>query len=336
MGHAPSFWWHIPASWQARLLQPLGTFYGFIAGRRMQINGSKAALPVICIGNFVAGGAGKTPTAIAVCSIVTELGYRPVFLSRGYGGNIKEPLVVKATHRADQVGDEALLLCQHAPTIISADRVAGAALCGKYGDLIIMDDGFQNPSLRKNLCLVVVDKTVGVGNAKCLPAGPLRAPLSIQLAHTDVLIIIQNSERSPHPSLQRLRGDFSQFDARAQLKVIPEKIGPAIAYCAIGRPDKFFNAAQKAGYQLIEQFAFKDHHPLSTQQAQRLLQAADAHNAQLITTQKDKSRLKGSTSLVHQALDDASTALELCILFKDDDALKKIFQDHLAPVPEHL
>ena len=187
----PAFWWH-RAGFTAGLLAPLGFVYGAIATKRMATKGASAGLPVLCVGNFTLGGAGKTPTVMMLARMFADAGERPFCLTRGYGGVIAGPKLVDA-HKdvAAQVGDEALLLAHVAPTVVARDRVAGAAFARAQGaSLIILDDGLQNSSLMKNFTLAVVDARRGVGNKCIFPAGPLRAPLAAQIAQTDGLLVV--------------------------------------------------------------------------------------------------------------------------------------------------
>lgn len=174
---APSFWWTHPGL-PAALLSPLSAIYGLAARARLTQRGKKAEIPVICIGNLVAGGAGKTPTALFVAQWLLRSGRRPVFVSRGYGGRLKGPIHVdSARHTSSDCGDEPLLLAKIAPVIVSRDRVSGASMAARLGDCIVMDDGLQNPALLKDFSIAVIDAEAGIGNGYCLPAGPLRAPL---------------------------------------------------------------------------------------------------------------------------------------------------------------
>jgi tetraacyldisaccharide 4'-kinase len=186
----PAFWWQ-PPSWMSRVLAPIALIYGTISGRRMLQRGHRATVPVICVGNYTLGGAGKTPTVIALLKLLRAAGETPVVLSRGYGGQLAGPMRVDLKkHVAADVGDEPLLLAQVAPVIVSADRVAGAdAARSASASVIVMDDGFQNPSLQKDVSLIVIDAGRAIGNTHVFPAGPLRAPLAAQLTRTDVLLV---------------------------------------------------------------------------------------------------------------------------------------------------
>ena len=187
----PAFW-HRPSSWMSRLLMPLGAVYGWVAGQRLKRRGLDAGIPVICVGNYHVGGAGKTQTVLALTKILRELGETPVVLSRGYGGKLRGPIKVDpARHAAADVGDEPLMLAQTIPVVVARDRVEGVALARSQGaSVILMDDGFQNPAIAKDASLIVIDGDRGLGNACVLPAGPLRAPLPPQLDRTDALIIV--------------------------------------------------------------------------------------------------------------------------------------------------
>ncbi|MGC1694090.1 MAG: tetraacyldisaccharide 4'-kinase, partial [Pseudolabrys sp.] len=187
----PAFWWRKPGLLSG-LLAPAAACYGAIAARRMAKAGAHAAVPVLCVGNFTHGGAGKTPTALWLAKMLEYAGEKPFCLSRGYGGSIAGPQRVDPKlDGAAQVGDEALLLARVAPTIIAHDRVAGAEAARTGGaSIIVMDDGLQNPSLAKDFTLAVVDGRRGIGNGRVFPAGPLRAPLATQLARTGALLVI--------------------------------------------------------------------------------------------------------------------------------------------------
>src|SRR4051812_15018010 len=189
--HEPAFWYR-PSSLISRLLMPLGVIYGAVAARRLAREGLDAGIPVLCVGNYHVGGAGKTPTVLALVDLLRDAGEAPIVLSRGYGGRLRGPVKVDpGRHAAADVGDEPLMMARHVPVVIARDRVEGAALARSQGpSVILMDDGFQNPAIAKDASLIVIDGERGIGNGCVFPAGPLRAPLPPQLARTDALVIV--------------------------------------------------------------------------------------------------------------------------------------------------
>src|SRR4029077_18558227 len=187
---APAFWWRKPGG-MAALLSPIAAIYGAVAERRLKRAGARADTPVICTGNLTVGGAGKTPTAIMIARMLIAAGEKPIFLTRGYGGRLAGPVLLQSSSTATQVGGEALLLARVASTVVARDRIAGARLAKDNGaSIIVMDDGFQNPSLAKDLSILVIDGARGIGNARVLPAGPLRAPLDAQLDRAHAMLIV--------------------------------------------------------------------------------------------------------------------------------------------------
>lgn len=296
MLRAPRFWWRETATLLARLLQPLGSLYGRITLRRIRQPGTDAGLPVICVGNFIAGGAGKTPTAIAIARLLEERGEKPFVLMRGYGGRLAGPVEVDPDrHRAADVGDEPLLMARHARTVIARDRVAGARLARGLGaSIVVMDDGLQNPSLVKQLKLAVVDGSSGVGNGFCLPAGPLRAPLAEQLGEVDAIIVIGPGDA----------GERVAAIARARKKpVLAAGLKPAdaaverlrgrkvVALSGIGRPEKFAATLREAGATIAAEQAHGDHHAYEAGDVAAALAAAREHSALIATTEKDWTKL---------------------------------------------
>lgn len=296
MLRAPRFWWRERPTLLARLLQPLGFIYGRITLRRMQRPGTEAGVPVICVGNFIAGGAGKTPTAIAIASLLEERGEKPFVLMRGYGGRLTGPVEVDPDrHRATDVGDEPLLMARHARTVIARDRVAGARLARGLGaSIVVMDDGLQNPSLVKHLRLAVVDGASGAGNGLCLPAGPLRAPLAEQMAETDAVIVI-----GPGDAGQRV----AAAARAAQKPVLAAVLKPAdaaverlrgrkvVALSGIGRPEKFATTLRGAGAIVAAELAHGDHHAYAESDIAAALASARERSALVATTEKDWTKL---------------------------------------------
>jgi tetraacyldisaccharide 4'-kinase len=292
MLRAPDFWWR-PAGLLALSLAPFAALYGMIVAARMKRHGLRVGIPVICIGNLVAGGAGKTPTAIALAKALQALGKTPVFLSRGYGGRRAGPVAVDtALHSSKDVGDEALLLAKIAPTIIAHDRLAGAHFAATRGDMIVMDDGFQNPVLHKDFSIVVVDAGQGIGNGWCLPAGPLRAPLQTQWAKADLCLLVGDDhealdalmERVPIPAYRaRLVPSPSQANALRALNVF--------AFAGIGRPEKFFSTLETAGAVLRETRLFPDHYRYTERDIAAIIAEAAAKFLIPVTTAKDAVKI---------------------------------------------
>jgi tetraacyldisaccharide 4'-kinase len=276
---APAFW-SGPSALSA-LLMPLGAVYA-AAGklRRFAVRPQEAPVPVICVGNLVAGGAGKTPVAQAIAHHMIAQGVEVHFLSRGYGGKLKGPVrVLPGIHEAADVGDEPLLLAGTAPCWVAADRVAGAQAAAADGaQIIIMDDGHQNPSLAKSASIVVVDGETGFGNGRIIPAGPLREPVAEGLARADAVVILGEDRAGVAQSLPQgmplLRGYLAPTEESRALD--GETV---LAFAGIGRPEKFFDTVRAMGCKLVEQRGFPDHHPYSYGQAKEIIDAAWAMGA---------------------------------------------------------
>jgi tetraacyldisaccharide 4'-kinase len=289
------FWWYRRKGAVASTLAPLGRIYGRIAEKRFaKAVPCRSRLPVICIGNFTAGGGGKTPTATAVATLLQELGQKPAFLTRGYGGSAAGPVLVKKGQSAEEVGDEPLLLAEAAPTMVSADRAAGAkAIEATEASVIVMDDGFQNPGLAKDLSLIVMDAASGIGNGLVMPAGPLRAPLQAQIARADALLVIGEGSKAA--------AMIEAFTAKAKpvlkARIEPRQdkrwlsVLPVIGFAGIARPEKFFAMLRNNGARLIDTRAYPDHYRYSERQARSLLREAKDYKAMLVTTEKDYVRL---------------------------------------------
>ncbi len=289
----PAFWHGSPDHPAARLLAPAGAIYGALTARRMDRPGLRGPCPVICLGNFTLGGAGKTPAARAVAAMLRDLGATPAFLSRGYGGSFAVPVRVEPDrHRFEDVGDEPLLLARDAPAIIARDRPAGAALCRETGaTVIVMDDGLQNPSLAKDLALAVVDAGAGIGNGRVFPAGPLRAPLPRQWPHVGGVILVGAGEAGERVAAQAVVQGVPVY--RARLVSEPSAIvgRRVLAFAGIGRPEKFFATVQEAGATLAGHRAFPDHYPYRPADLAALADEARRLGAGLVTTEKDAVRL---------------------------------------------
>lgn len=324
---APEFWRRGSRSPWPFLLAPLGALYA-LGGRwrRQRTTPFIAGRPVICVGNLVAGGTGKTPTTLAIGRHLRDQGCAVHFLTRGYGGRLAGPVRVDpAAHTAAEVGDEPLLLAAAAPTWVSADRPAGArAAIADGARIIVMDDGHQNPTLHKDLSLIVMDTEYGVGNGRVMPAGPLREPIAEGMRRADAVIAVGPVARDADDDRVRTTGTGKPL-LRARITPGPEVYTFAdhgvIAFAGIGRPEKFFDTLRQAGAHILAAYPFADHHAYTADEVMRLVEAAAAHGAKLVTTEKDAVRLPAEARHMVETL---SVTLE----FADPGALTHL----LAPL----
>ncbi len=324
----PGFWWR-KAGLLSGLLTPLARAYGAVAAQRMAKRGTLAGVPVICVGNFTLGGAGKTPTAIMLVTLLREAGETPFCLTRGYGGSNTMPRRVDAhADPASLVGDEALLLAHVAPTVVARNRVAGAALAKAQGaTVVVMDDGLQNASLAKNWTVAVVDGRRGIGNGCVFPAGPLRAPLAAQMKRTDALLAIGDNAEAQARMMQDLldkAGARPVFhgrlipDPKAVTALRPRHV---LAFAGIGNPDKFFATVEQAGITIGLRKAFADHHRYSAEDAAELVMLAEQNGYTLLTTEKDHARMVGEPVLA--ALAAKAQVLPVTLAIDEADALRE-------------
>jgi tetraacyldisaccharide 4'-kinase len=288
----PGFWYQ-PKGLAANVLSPFGLLYRMSGSvRRMLAMPYRAQVPVICVGNIVAGGSGKTPTALALAEMLKQQKYNPVFVTCGYGGVESGPLRIDpTTHTATEVGDEALLLARAAPAWIGRDRTAAIRQAEKEATHIILDDGLQNPNVLPDLSLLVIDGETGLGNGCLIPAGPLRETLNEALKRVQAVVIIGKTNDAvfhmPHNSrakviAARIEPDLSAAFPRTQ---------PFFAFAGIGRPEKFYQTCRATGMMLAGTQDFADHHVFTGGELDRLAQQADGLGAQLLTTDKDAVRL---------------------------------------------
>ena len=299
---APAFWGLVRPNLAARALAPVGALYGAIAARRMARPGERVAVPVICVGNFVVGGGGKTPAAMAIARMLIDMGERVAFISRGYGGAGRAGAVSvdPDMHSAADVGDEPLLLAKVAPCFVARDRrVAAAAAILAGASVLVLDDGLQNPALAKDLTFAMVDGGAGFGNGLCLPAGPLRAPMAAQLAQVAAIVCV--GERSNVGAF----GDKPVLTAR----LIPDAATAGklagrnlLAFAGIARPEKFYATLRDIGAHVAVARNFDDHHPFSAAEIADLQARAAAQGLILVTTQKDAARLSPEQRRVVTAL----------------------------------
>lgn len=332
---APDFWWR-EKSLASQLLAPISFLYSIFA-RRPFGKGITPKIPVICIGNFTAGGAGKTPVALSLVKLFQARGDEVVFLSRGYGGALSGPHLVSFTNdHAKDVGDEPLLLAKCAPTVIAQDRVAGLQFIEEKlsPDLIIMDDGFQSARIKPTHALLVVDGHRGLGNGKLIPSGPLRAPISVQLAHADSLLVV-HSPRSNHETIKDLIHHFEKKQApvfNVSLELIQDYAltnKRVVAFSGIGNPQKFFDTIEQCGADLVSTMPFPDHHPFTEADAANILEVAALFDADIVTTTKDAMRLeRGAGNQVK--LFEAAKVIEVEAVFDMPPNLNDLVQSKLT------
>lgn len=306
----PSFWYNPNKTTLAKFLAPFAILYLALNIIFQKLKFSKrsykASSKVICVGGLVAGGSGKTPTALAIRKILGQ----GAFLTRGYGGSIRNPQIVDASkHSYKDVGDEALLLSKSATTVASSDRAKGAMLL-KDEKIIIMDDGLLNQSLIKDLSIVVIDGSVGIGNGLTIPAGPLRLPISQSLSHADCVVII--GEKT---------ADLPQFNVpvfNAYLQICAPKKGQFIAFAGLGRPLKFKESLDAQGVGLLDFISFPDHHPYTTNDIKKLQE----RGLELLTTEKDSLRIPSQ-------LKNKIHTIKAELIFKDPVKFSHFLTTHL-------
>ncbi|MBL4905830.1 MAG: tetraacyldisaccharide 4'-kinase [Sneathiella sp.] len=321
---APKFWNGNQSSLVPLLLSPLSVVYRFFDRlNRKSKSTLSASVPVICVGNAIVGGAGKTPVAISLAQYLIGQGWNVHFLSRGYGGQYKGPLrVVPDVHTALDVGDEPLLLASFAPTWISRDRVTGAAAAAKASaDIIIMDDGFQNTSLKHDISFLVVDGGFGIGNGRILPSGPLREPIKEALDRADAVIVIGSGIE-----LSFLEGKTPPiFGAKITPHALQKELvgGKVVAFAGIGRPEKFFDSLRDTGADVVETVEFPDHHNFSQEDIMMLVEKAAQLDAALVTTRKDYVRLSDDARMM-------TTVFDIDLVFKNPKELQKLLIEKLG------
>ncbi|NQV79631.1 MAG: tetraacyldisaccharide 4'-kinase [Alphaproteobacteria bacterium] len=321
---APRFWSHgyelLPA-----LLSPLSWLYGLAERtRRATATPARAPVPVICLGNITVGGAGKTPATIAVAGFLKQRGRNPHILMRGYGGSTPGPLRVDPNHTATEVGDEAILLARIAPTWIGADRVETARFAVAAGaDVLVMDDGFQNPHLKQDLSFLVVDGGFGLGNGRLIPAGPLRESPARALARATAVIYIVDpggdASGPPPRGLERVPVFPARLEPTAEAAVFVDH--PVVAFAGIGRPAKFFNTLRAMGIRVTDTYSFPDHHAFQPDELMTVIDDAVAAGAKVVTTEKDAVRLPPEAR-------DMVEVLRVTLQFEDPQALETM----LSPV----
>lgn len=331
----PSWWYGADAAaLPARLLLPASRVYGWAAERRHRnALPYRSRLPVICVGNFTAGGTGKTPLALVIAEILVAADQFPVFLTRGYGGRIKGPQFLDYANAAPRdAGDEPLLLLRASPVMVAGDRRAGAIAIelatAVEQTVIVMDDGLQNPALAKDLTIALVDARRGVGNGRVIPAGPLRAPLEFQLGLVDAIVVNESPGGDGHGAsldrrtLETLRRGFPGPVLAARTMPAGDtdwlKDQPLVAFAGIANPQRFFSLLEQLGGRLAATKVYADHHDFSEADASRLIDLARLHAATLVTTEKDLVRINTNGS-ARTALKEQSRVLPIRLVLDAPD-----------------
>lgn len=328
----PGFWYG-PSSPMSWLLWPVSAVYGAVAARRMARPGVRAGVPVVCVGNYHLGGAGKTPVTLALAQMLRAMGERPVVVSRGYGGSLEGPVEVDARrHMAAEVGDEPLMMAERVPVVVARDRAAGAMLARERGaSVVLLDDGLQNPALVKDVTLAVVDGTRALGNGHVFPAGPLRAPLPPQLACTDVLIVVGAGRAADE--LTRTVAARGGLVLRANFVADPQAVERlqgrrVLAFAGIGDPQRFFATLRANDIDVAETKAFADHHAYAPYEITDLRARAAAQNLTLVTTEKDMARIASEPRLSRHRAEVLPFKVTLQI--ENESALRSLLTDRLA------
>ncbi|MEG8098656.1 tetraacyldisaccharide 4'-kinase [Candidatus Liberibacter brunswickensis] len=312
----PLFWWK-PRGFRSLLLYPISFIYSFISSRLMK-NGQRwrAPIPIICIGGFVMGGTGKTPTALAIAKTIIDKNLKPGFLSRGYGRkSIKSLIVNLEKHCAYDVGDEPLLLAQLAVTVVTIDRKVGVQMLVQEGvDIIIMDDGFHSADLQADFSLIVVNCYRGLGNGLVFPAGPLRVPLSRQLLYVDAILYV-GDKKDLVSCIKNKPVYFAKLKPRLQFDLSGKKV---LAFSGISDTEKFFITVRKLGASIDKCYSFGDHSHLSNKKIEYLIDQSKRYNLILVTTSKDAIRLHNRIGIAKELLAKI-IVIEVDIIFEDPD-----------------
>ena len=314
----PDFW--KSKNLLADILTPLGLIYGLATALRLRFKKSrKVPYPVICIGNLTAGGTGKTPVSVSMAALLQQAGRTPFFVTRGYGGKSRNIFADAKKYNVRETGDEPLLLARQAPTVINPDRATGAELAIKNGaDTIIMDDGFQNPGLYKDLSFLVFDGTTGIGNGKCIPAGPLRETFAAGIKRAQAIIILGEDKHN----LAAQTKDLPIFKGSVVAKKPEINNNEIIAFAGIGRPEKFYTSLRELGFKLLKTIDFPDHHQYTMAELKKLINEAQKKDAVLFTTAKDFVKIPPQ-------IQKHFHVLEIEISWENEESLKAFLHQNL-------
>ncbi len=309
-------------------LKPLSKLWEFVIKFRLK-NGlwEKMPIPVICVGNITVGGSGKTPVTMSLQKLLEEMGIKACVVSRGYGGRIHHPYYVTKNDTYDKVGDEPLILSKNGAIIVSKNKKAGIIKAYNDGfDIVILDDGFQNSKIKKDLSLVVVDSKILFGNEFIFPLGPLREPIKSGLSRADAIILINYDPEVINSEIGKLKKEYKvQFldgflNEKKVLKNKPNK--KVLAFSGIAFPEKFYNSLQRLKYNIIKTKVFPDHYPFTNNDMLKLKKLAENNSLQLITTEKDMVRIP---KVFHKFIDQIQIEFKFRNSEKIKELVKKIF-----------
>ena len=303
MIEAPKFWYkkNLSSKILSIIFFPLSILWILISHiKNILTKKYKSKLKVICIGNLTIGGTGKTPFAIYIYKLLKKLGYKPIFLTRGYRGLLKGPIEVKVTHNFKDVGDEALLLNKVGPTIVSKNRSLGAKLIEKHEDnfnVIIMDDGLQNYQLEQDIKFLLIDKNLKFGNEYCIPAGPLREPINQGLMRIDAIVLTGNNNKDiDFKNIHNKTVFNSKVKTIKSPKIKNENL---LAFCGLANSNKFYETLKENGFNVTSTKSFPDHYEYKNEDVDKLIKEANNQNLKLITTEKDYVKINDDKKIIN-------------------------------------
>ena len=318
---APKFWYQKKDTYLSSFLYPLSLLFRFGTKiRNILSTTNKGPLPIICVGNIVVGGAGKTPVALKIGKLLIKAGYKPGFISKGYAGLIKNSTLVKSWHSARSIGDESILLSEVANTWVGVDRINSARLAKeKNSNCLIMDDGFQNPTIYKDFSIIVINASQEFGNKRVMPSGPLRESIKRGLSRSNLVIVIGDPS---HELKQLIPKNIPIVKAKFEIKKENKnfKGQNIIAFAGIAYPEKFFQSLTNEGAKIFKKITFPDHHIYSENDLLSLAEIANKKKSILVSTKKDFVRIpKSFRSLVN--------TLEGEIVFEDEEFIVEILSN---------